>query len=326
MQSFFLKFNFMQSDRYMCRNQYSCPLNARYAVFESAIRSHSKNQQHPHHLLHPHHFHHAHPLIISKNPSITWPPVSVAICHNNFQQHHQRQQPQHIGHHEEPGTTRPATSTTKQLVSTMVMMTRSDQQQPPPAEVRWWLTAVELLILLLRWCHCSCAMAGREPQFSVLSKKWDPLKHISTSHWNLQISASWNHLRCTFMIVSMQLGFAMLEVGCVRQEHRMTVLDTWLNISGCERDGSGVTEYILIHHQNENWLLKSSWTKFAILFCNWFLHALLTVFFWYRSEPCGSPGLPVWPSEKITPQQALDFWCFNWCAWDMDMNDSLPKN
>lgn len=30
------------------------------------------------------------------------------------------------------------------------------------------------------------------------------------------------------MIVSMQLGFAMLEVGCVRQEHRMTVLDTWL--------------------------------------------------------------------------------------------------
>eukprot|EP00435_Cladocopium_sp_Y103_P005116 s3092_g1.t1 len=31
-------------------------------------------------------------------------------------------------------------------------------------------------------------------------------------------------LLCTFMIVSMQLGFAMLEVGCVRQEHRMTVL------------------------------------------------------------------------------------------------------
>ena len=27
------------------------------------------------------------------------------------------------------------------------------------------------------------------------------------------------------MIVSMQLGFAMLEVGCVRQEHRMTVLE-----------------------------------------------------------------------------------------------------
>lgn len=43
------------------------------------------------------------------------------------------------------------------------------------------------------------------------------------------------------MIVSMQLGFAMLEVGCVRQEHRMTVLDTWLNILGCERDVSGVT-------------------------------------------------------------------------------------
>ena len=35
--------------------------------------------------------------------------------------------------------------------------------------------------------------------------------------------------RCTFLIVSMQLGFAMLEVGCVRQEHRMTVLDTWLS-------------------------------------------------------------------------------------------------
>ena len=33
--------------------------------------------------------------------------------------------------------------------------------------------------------------------------------------------------RCTFLIVSMQLGFAMLEVGCVRQEHRMTVLDAW---------------------------------------------------------------------------------------------------
>lgn len=31
-------------------------------------------------------------------------------------------------------------------------------------------------------------------------------------------------LMCTFLIVSMQLGFAMLEVGCVRQEHRMTVL------------------------------------------------------------------------------------------------------
>ncbi|CAJ1328747.1 unnamed protein product [Effrenium voratum] len=31
-------------------------------------------------------------------------------------------------------------------------------------------------------------------------------------------------LLCTFLIVSMQLGFAMLEVGCVRQEHRMTVL------------------------------------------------------------------------------------------------------
>ena len=42
-------------------------------------------------------------------------------------------------------------------------------------------------------------------------------------------------LRCTFMIVSMQLGFAMLEVGCVRQEHRMTVLEPWqLVAAGCQ--------------------------------------------------------------------------------------------
>eukprot|EP00931_Biecheleriopsis_adriatica_P042040 TRINITY_DN23964_c1_g1_i1.p1 TRINITY_DN23964_c1_g1~~TRINITY_DN23964_c1_g1_i1.p1 ORF type:complete len:901 (+),score=134.92 TRINITY_DN23964_c1_g1_i1:114-2816(+) len=31
-------------------------------------------------------------------------------------------------------------------------------------------------------------------------------------------------LWCTFLIISMQLGFAMLEVGSVREEHRMTVL------------------------------------------------------------------------------------------------------
>eukprot|EP00931_Biecheleriopsis_adriatica_P046470 TRINITY_DN26694_c0_g1_i1.p1 TRINITY_DN26694_c0_g1~~TRINITY_DN26694_c0_g1_i1.p1 ORF type:complete len:909 (-),score=120.40 TRINITY_DN26694_c0_g1_i1:257-2983(-) len=31
-------------------------------------------------------------------------------------------------------------------------------------------------------------------------------------------------LLCTFLIISMQLGFAMLEVGSVREEHRMTVL------------------------------------------------------------------------------------------------------
>jgi len=37
------------------------------------------------------------------------------------------------------------------------------------------------------------------------------------------------------MIVSMQLGFAMLEVGCVRQEHRMTVLEPWqLVAAGCQ--------------------------------------------------------------------------------------------
>ncbi|CAJ1330796.1 unnamed protein product [Effrenium voratum] len=31
-------------------------------------------------------------------------------------------------------------------------------------------------------------------------------------------------LLCTFLVVSMQLGFAMLEVGGVREAHRMTVL------------------------------------------------------------------------------------------------------
>ena len=39
------------------------------------------------------------------------------------------------------------------------------------------------------------------------------------------------------MIVSMQLGFAMLEVGCVRQEHCMTVLEPrqgWGNFSTTE--------------------------------------------------------------------------------------------
>ena len=71
-------------------------------------------------------------------------------------------------------------------------------------------------------------------------------------------------LLCTFMIVSMQLGFAMLEVGCVRQEHRMTVLaknllDTMvssLSFSvGCElfkpsmvnQDGLAENHLILLH-------------------------------------------------------------------------------
>eukprot|EP00913_Durusdinium_trenchii_P035582 g33298.t1 len=37
------------------------------------------------------------------------------------------------------------------------------------------------------------------------------------------LETSWL-LLCTFLVVSMQLGFAMIEVGSVREAHRMTVL------------------------------------------------------------------------------------------------------
>ncbi|CAJ1420206.1 unnamed protein product [Effrenium voratum] len=51
-------------------------------------------------------------------------------------------------------------------------------------------------------------------------------------------------LLCTFLIVSMQLGFAMLEVGCVRQEHRMTVLARRPRKSACSKLQNYITRWV----------------------------------------------------------------------------------
>eukprot|EP00931_Biecheleriopsis_adriatica_P042049 TRINITY_DN23964_c1_g4_i1.p1 TRINITY_DN23964_c1_g4~~TRINITY_DN23964_c1_g4_i1.p1 ORF type:complete len:878 (+),score=130.15 TRINITY_DN23964_c1_g4_i1:119-2752(+) len=44
------------------------------------------------------------------------------------------------------------------------------------------------------------------------------------THHEVSPSSTVLVMLCTFLIISMQLGFAMLEVGSVREEHRMTVL------------------------------------------------------------------------------------------------------
>ncbi|CAE8741563.1 unnamed protein product, partial [Polarella glacialis] len=46
---------------------------------------------------------------------------------------------------------------------------------------------------------------------------------ISKEEFTDELQSAWL-LLCTFLVVSMQLGFAMLEVGTVREAHRMTVL------------------------------------------------------------------------------------------------------
>jgi len=52
------------------------------------------------------------------------------------------------------------------------------------------------------------------PSLAVLTANLDTAGGLETS-WLLL---------CTFLVISMQLGFAMLEVGSVREAHRMTVL------------------------------------------------------------------------------------------------------
>merc|ERR1719247_1186566 len=76
-------------------------------------------------------------------------------------------------------------------------------------------------------------------------------------------------LLCTFLVVSMQLGFAMLEVGNCREAHRMTVLaknvlDSCVTVLGfwlyCEWSSPGLV-------QNRQGLMENHLVLFHSAFC-----------------------------------------------------------
>ena len=76
------------------------------------------------------------------------------------------------------------------------------------------------------------------------------------------ISISFSGHVVRFLVVSMQLGFAMLEVGGVREAHRMTVLAknlgeafgkplglaSWENTAAVPSTSSTFTSFIMFYH------------------------------------------------------------------------------